>query len=224
MKARSPVSAAESLGAGQTDVIRCGWPGIDDLIYSRYHDTEWGVPLRDSQALFEKLALESFQAGLSWLTILRKRDHFRTAFQGFDPERVARFDADDVARLMADTGIVRNRAKIEATIANAQAFLALSQRTSFSQFVWSFAPPHPSPVRDAYQTVPGMTAESKKLSKALKAEGFRFVGPTTVYSLMQSAGMVNDHAAACHRHQVCARLQAADRVAHTSGRVGPSST
>ncbi|HRY06836.1 MAG TPA: DNA-3-methyladenine glycosylase I [Hyphomicrobiaceae bacterium] len=189
---------------------RCPWPGIADPQYARYHDEEWGVPLADDHALFEKLVLEGFQAGLSWLTILKKRDNFRRAFHGFDAERIARFTAKDIARLMADPGIVRNRLKIEATITNAGAFLDLQARDGLAALMWRIArseSPSRASAPRTFADVPAQTAASRQLSKALKSAGFRFVGPTTVYALMQSAGMVNDHLAACHRRATCAKLQ-----------------
>jgi DNA-3-methyladenine glycosylase I len=189
---------------------RCPWAGIADAAYVRYHDEEWGVPLTREKALFEKLVLEGFQAGLSWLTILKKRERFRRAFDGFEPERVARYGAKDIARLMQDEGIVRNRAKIEATIDNAKAYLELGARTGLKNFLWGFL--DHGPVQNRYRRlsdVPPETELSKRISKALKAEGFRFVGPTTVYAFMQSVGMVNDHLVSCHRHDPCAELQRA---------------
>jgi DNA-3-methyladenine glycosylase I len=189
-------------------LVRCPWVGIAEPIYTRYHDQEWGVPQPDDRALFEKLVLEGFQAGLSWLTILKKREDFRRAFHGFVPERIARYGAKDVARLMADPGIVRNRLKVEATIDNARAVLRLTQRTRLSTFLWNFLDGHPQINRHkSFKTVPAETPASKAISKALKAEGFRFVGPTTVYAFMQSTGMVNDHLVTCHRHEACAELQ-----------------
>jgi DNA-3-methyladenine glycosylase I len=187
--------------------VRCPWPGLADAEYRRYHDEEWGVPHSDSRRLFEKLCLEGFQSGLSWLTILRKRDNFRRAFAGFDPERVARFGPPDVERLMGDTGIVRNRAKIEATIGNARACLALAERRPLAGFLWDFVDGRPVINRHAgFGDVPAETDLSRRISKALKAEGFRFVGPTTVYAFLQSSGFVNDHLVGCHRHAACARL------------------
>ena len=182
--------------------VRCGWCGVDP-VYVAYHDTEWGVPERDSRALFEKLALDGFQAGLSWITILKKRDAFRQGFAGFEPARIARFGEDDVARLLADPGIVRHRGKIEATIGNAQAYLRMAEAgTDFSEFLWSFVG---GKVRvNTWKTladVPAQTDESRAMSKALSKEGFRFVGPTIVYAFMQAVGMVNDHLAGCHRHK-----------------------
>ena len=194
-------------------IERCPWTGIEDPIYARYHDTEWGVPLTDGSALFEKLVLEGFQAGLSWLTILRKRENFRKAFHGFEAARIARFTEKDIARLMEDAGIVRNRMKIEATIDNAKAYLALSKRVTFSHFIWSHldGPPRQNKLQ-TLKDAPAQTDISKRLSKALKHEGFRFVGPTTVYAFMQSSGMVNDHLVSCPRHAVCAKLQLALRA------------
>jgi DNA-3-methyladenine glycosylase I len=189
-------------------LVRCPWVGIGEPIYTRYHDQEWGVPQPDDRALFEKLVLEGFQAGLSWLTILKKREDFRRAFHGFVPERIARYGAKDIARLMADPGIVRNRLKVEATIDNARAVLRLTQRTRLSTFLWNFLDGHPQINRHkSFKTVPAESPASKAISKALKAEGFRFVGPTTVYAFMQSTGMVNDHLVTCHRHEACAELQ-----------------
>ena len=173
--------------------MRCFGDG--NPLYERYHDEEWGVPVRDERGLFERFSLEAFQSGLAWITILRKREAFRAAFAGFDPELVARFGEVDVARLLADEGIVRNRAKIEATIANARATLALREAgTPLHELVWSFAPP---PREAAPFSVPAETDESKALAKALKAAGFRFVGPTTVYAAMQACGLVDDHVAGC---------------------------
>jgi len=192
----------------KAEVIRCGWVGISDAEYTRYHDEEWGVPRSDDKALFEKLILEGFQAGLSWITILRKRENFRTAFHGFDAERVARYSARDIERLMNDAGIVRNKAKIEATIENAQAYLRLKERTSLGKFLWEFLDGKPViHERRTMRDIPPETPQSKAISKALKKEGFRFVGPTTVYAFMQSTGFVNDHVVDCHRHAPCAALQ-----------------
>jgi len=192
----------------KSDIVRCGWVGISDAEYTRYHDEEWGVPKSDDGALLEKLSLEGFQAGLSWITILRKRENFRKAFHGFDAERVARFTARDVERLMGDAGIVRNKAKIEATIENAQAYLRLRERTSLGKFLWDFLDGKPViHERRTMRDIPPESAESKTISKALKKEGFRFVGPTTVYAFMQSSGFVNDHIVDCHRYGPCAALQ-----------------
>ncbi len=182
--------------------IRCAWPG-DDPLYVAYHDTEWGVPEWDHRALFEKLILDGFQAGLSWITILRKRDNFIEAFDGFRPEVIAGYEPDKVAALMADAGIVRNRAKIEATIGNARGWLDIMGRDGgFSGFLWRFTGGEPKVNRwTATAEVPAETAESQAMSKALRAEGFRFVGPTICYGFMQAVGMVNDHTTACFRHR-----------------------
>jgi DNA-3-methyladenine glycosylase I len=190
------------------ELVRCGWVGISDAEYTRYHDQEWGVPKSDDRALFEKLVLEGFQAGLSWITILRKRENFRKAFHAFDAERIARFGTHDVERLMGDAGIVRNKAKIEATIENAQAYLRMKERTSLAKVLWDFVDGKPLiHERQTMRDIPPETPVSKAISKALKKEGFRFVGPTTVYAFMQSSGFVNDHVAGCHRHGACAALQ-----------------
>ena len=186
-----------SLLTGPDSRDRCAWVGDDD-VYRRYHDEEWGTPLHGDRALFEKMALEGFQAGLSWITILRKRPRFREVFAGFESEIVAEFGEDDVERLMADAGIIRNRAKIEATIGNARLLRGMSEG-EFDALMWSFAPPA-SGVRPAsFADVPAVTAESTALSKELRRRGFRFVGPTTMYALMQSGGMVDDHIAGCWR-------------------------
>ena len=180
--------------------VRCGWldgsrlAPADFMLYRDYHDTEWGHSLRDSAALFERISLEAFQSGLSWLIILRKRENFRAAFHGFDAERIARYTDRDVERLLADTGIVRNRAKIEATIANARAVGDLD--VDLGELLWSFAPP-PRPRPAALSDVPAVSPESTAMAKELKRRGFRFVGPTTAYALMQATGMVDDHVAAC---------------------------
>jgi DNA-3-methyladenine glycosylase I len=170
---------------------RCWW-GASTPEYLAYHDEEWGRPVHDSRALFEKMCLEAFQSGLSWLTILRKRESFRAAFAGFEIERVAAFGEADVARLMADAGIVRNHAKIEAAIANARAALDLD----LSELLWSFAP-EPRPRPRAPSDIPASTPESAAMAKELKRRGFRFVGPTTAYALMQACGLVDDHIEGC---------------------------
>jgi DNA-3-methyladenine glycosylase I len=172
---------------------RCWW-GASTPEYVRYHDEEWGRPVRDSRGLFEKLSLEAFQSGLSWLTILRKRESFRAAFANFDVERVAAFGEADVARLMADAGIVRNRAKIDATIANARAAAALD--VDLAELLWSFAP-EPRPRPRTPEDVPASTPESTAMAKELKRRGFRFVGPTTAYAMMQACGLVDDHLEGC---------------------------
>jgi DNA-3-methyladenine glycosylase I len=174
---------------------RCPWCGTDPL-YVAYHDHEWGRPERDPRHLFELLILESFQAGLSWITILRKRDGFRAAFRGFDPAVLATWGESDILRLLQDPGIVRHRGKIEGTIRGAQAYLRIEARQGFSPFLWSFAPPPGHRPANLAQ-VPGQTAQSQAMSKALKAEGFNFVGPTITYAFMQASGMVNDHIATC---------------------------
>ena len=193
-------------------VQRCAWSGTDPL-YVRYHDEEWGVLKTDDRALFEKLVLEGFQAGLSWLTILKKRDNFRKAFHDFDAARIVRYGEKDMARLMADTGIVRNRLKVEATIANARALLKLQERTTLAALLWAFLDGRPQiNTHRSLKTVPAETPVSKAMSKALLAEGFRFVGPTTVYAFMQAVGMVNDHLVDCFRHAPCAKLQRSFRM------------
>lgn len=174
--------------------LRCRWAGSAPE-YLDYHDTEWGRELRGEQALFERLSLEAFQAGLSWITILRKREAFRSAFRGFDPEQVASFGEGDVHRLLGDTGIVRNRAKIEATIMNARAVVDLEE--SFSDLLWSFAPERPRPAPRSVADIVATTSESKHMARELRRRGFRFVGPTTAYALMQATGMVDDHMADC---------------------------
>ena len=192
----------------KADKPRCTWPGLEHPEYLHYHDTEWGVPTADDTKLFEKLILEGFQSGLSWLTILRKRDTFRQAFHGFDAERIARYTDKDKARLMADAGIIRNRLKIDATIDNARAFLALQDKEGLAPFLWDFF--DGKPLINAYAQhgdVPPVTDHSTRISKALKQKGFRFVGPTTVYAFLQSMGFVNDHLTTCHRHAQCAKLQ-----------------
>ena len=200
-------------GIPDPDLVRCPWGGIADPLYARYHDEEWGVPYADDRRMLEKMALEGFQSGLSWLTILKKRENFRLAFDGFDPEKVARYGAKDVARLMADAGIVRNRLKIEATIDNARAYLKLRETQSLASLVWSMVDGRP--LANAFasmRVMPPQTPQSKALSKALKARGFRFVGPTTMYAFMQSSGLVNDHVTTCHRHAACAKLQKAFKL------------
>ena len=180
--------------------MRCAWAGDDPLMVA-HHDDEWGVPVRDDGTLFEFLTLEGAQAGLSWMTILRRREGYRNAFAGFDPEAVARFDDDDAARLMADPGIVRNRAKIAATIGNARALLAVrEERGSFAEHLWSFVGGQPlQPGRTAMSEIPAETPESRAISRDLKRRGFAFVGPTIVYALMQTCGLVNDHVRDCDR-------------------------
>ena len=184
---------------GPDGVPRCPWAG-DDPLYVCYHDEEWGRPITDETGVFERICLEGFQAGLAWITILRKREAFRAAFDGFDPARVARYGDRDVARLLADSGIVRHRGKIEATIGNARALVALhAQGGSLAELVWAHAPARPEPAPRTLADVPAQTVESAALSRALKAHGFRFVGPTTAYAAMQAMGVVDDHLAGCAR-------------------------
>lgn len=182
-------------------LIRCPWPGVDPL-YVAYHDNEWGVEERDSRALFEKLLLDGFQAGLSWITILRKREAFREAFRGFDPEKIARFDSKRIAALMENKGIVRNRAKIEGAVRSAQSYLEMLERgQDFSAYLWGFV--DGEPIVNSYSTlaeVPAETPVAVRLSKELRKRGFSFVGPKIVYAFMQAVGMVNDHLVTCYRH------------------------
>jgi len=200
------VSDDGSLVLHEDGRARCWWPGTDPL-YVAYHDTEWGVPEYDDRALFEKLILDGFQAGLSWITILRKRETFRAAFDGFDPQAIARYDEAEVAALMADTGIVRNRAKIEATIRGARAWLAIQERGSFSTFLWDFVDGRPVQPNLARRTgAPTQTPAAERMSKALKAQGFGFCGPTIVYAFMQATGLTNDHLTGCFRHAEVAAL------------------
>jgi len=186
---------------------RCPWPGIDPL-YVAYHDEEWGVPEYDDRALYEKLVLDGFQAGLSWITILRKRDAFRRAFDDFQPEKIARYNAKKVASLMQDAGIVRNRMKIEGAIASARVWLDMMETSpGFSAVLWDFV--DGKPIVNRYKSmdqVPAETTLSRAISKELKSRGFKFCGPTIVYAFMQATGMVNDHLATCHRHAACAAL------------------
>lgn len=189
-----------SLVTGTDGLARCGWVGAD-AEYERYHDEEWGRPLHGDRPLFEKIALEGFQAGLSWITILKRRDGFRRAFRGFEPEAVAALGPDEVEVLMQDSGIIRNRAKIDATISNARVLVDLTSDDpgALDRLVWSFAPSVARSRPIALDELPAVTAESTALSKALRSLGFRFVGPTTMYALMQSAGLVDDHLVGCHR-------------------------
>lgn len=189
-----------------SEADRCLWCGVDPL-YVTYHDTEWGVPERDSRALWEKLILDGFQAGLAWITILRKRDAFRAAFEGFEPEIIAGWGEPDVLRLLSDPGIVRHRGKIEAAISNAQAYLDLERQDGFADFVWSYV--DGSPLQNHWTSqadVPATTDLSERLSKDLKKAGFRFCGPTIVYAWMQATGVVNDHLVGCPRHAEVAAL------------------
>lgn len=189
------------------NLTRCPWPGTDPL-YVAYHDEEWGVPEFDDRALYEKLILDGFQAGLAWITILRKRDTFRAAFDGFEPEKIARYDAKKVEALMADAGIVRNRLKIEGTIRSAQVWLDMMENgPGFSAFLWDFVDGKPVLNRfEAMKDVPAETPLSCAMSKGLKARGFKFCGPTIVYAFMQATGLVNDHLTSCHRHKACTAL------------------
>jgi DNA-3-methyladenine glycosylase I len=188
---------------GDDGLPRCGWC-LGSADYVAYHDDEWGRPVVDDVRLFEKVCLEGFQSGLSWLTILRKREGFRSAFAGFDPERVARFDDADVARLLADAGIVRHRGKIEATIANARATLDVqAELGSLAALIWSHEPDRARPAPTTMGDIASVTPESTALAKDLKRRGFRFVGPTTAYAAMQSLGVVDDHLAGCHSREAC---------------------
>jgi DNA-3-methyladenine glycosylase I len=188
------------------DTKRCPWAGTDAL-YIAYHDEEWGVPKTDQRALFEKLVLEGFQAGLAWITILRKREAFCAAFDDFDAATMARYGPRKITSLLQDAGIVRHRGKIEAAISNAKAYLELEAGPGFSQFLWSFVDGKPK--QNHYRSlaeIPAETPESRALAKALKSLGFRFCGPTTLHAFMQSVGMVNDHLTSCRRHAACAKL------------------
>ncbi len=191
------------------DLIRCDWRGMaGDPLYEAYHDTEWGVPEYDARALWEKLVLDGFQAGLAWITILRKRDAFREAFAGFDPDLVARFGEAERAALMANAGIVRSNAKIDAAIQSARIYLDMREKgEDFSQFIWSFT--NGRVVQNQWSEigqVPAQTRVAEEMSKALKAKGFKFVGPVIVYAFMQATGVVNDHLTCCHRHEQVKRL------------------
>jgi DNA-3-methyladenine glycosylase I len=184
-------------------ICRCSWCGTDP-IYVHYHDTDWGVPEYDARALWEKLILDGFQAGLSWITILKKRENFRVAFDRFDPDVIARYDDKKVAALMQDSGIVRNKLKVEATISNAQAYLEMGD---FSAYLWNFI--DGKPVQNSFTSmkqVPAATPLAEKVSKDLKKRGFRFVGPTIVYAFMQACGLINDHMVECHRHDAVKKL------------------
>ncbi len=184
-------------------ICRCSWCGTDPL-YVHYHDTDWGVPEYDSRALFEKLILDGFQAGLSWITILRKRENFRAAFDGFKPEIIASYDGRKIEALMQDAGIVRNRAKIEGTVASAQLYLAMPD---FAGHLWSFVDGKPVQNRfTSHSQVPAATALAERVSKDLKKRGFKFVGPTIVYAFMQACGLINDHMVDCHRHDAVKKM------------------
>jgi DNA-3-methyladenine glycosylase I len=203
---------SEWLRPTSTGKLRCWWPG-DDVPYQEYHDTEWGRAVIDDERLFEKVCLEGFQSGLSWLTILRKRENFRSAFAGFDIDVVARFTEEDIIRLMNDAGIVRHRGKIEATINNAARALELIELTgSLAQHFWSFAPTVPYGRDGEGQHPSGLSTTSPSaiaLSKDLKKRGWKFVGPTTMYSFMQSMGMINDHLQECFVHEACEKARVA---------------
>lgn len=196
------MTAAQGPVVGDDGVARCPW-GSGDPVNRAYHDTEWGLRVSGESAHLERLTLEAFQSGLSWLTILNKRESFRAAFAGFDAEVVAAYDEGDVERLMADAGIVRNRRKVEAAIANARATLALREEGGLEAFLWSFAP-EPGPAPRTTADVPTTSPESVALSRALKKAGFAHVGPTTMYALMEAIGLVDDHLEGCHRRG-CAR-------------------
>ncbi|WP_152612951.1 DNA-3-methyladenine glycosylase I [Tateyamaria sp. ANG-S1] len=187
-------------------VHRCGWEG-DAPDYVAYHDTEWGVPEYDPRALWEKLILDGFQAGLSWITILRKRDAFRAAFAEFDPAVVATWGEADVQRLLADPGIIRHRGKIEATITNARAYLEVNEAIGFDKFLWNYVDGQPLQTNfSSRDQVPPKTKLSEQVSKDLRARGFKFVGPTIVYAFMEATGLVNDHITPCFRHTECAAM------------------
>jgi DNA-3-methyladenine glycosylase I len=186
--------------------VRCAWAG-PEKIYLEYHDTDWGVPEYNSRALWEKLILDGFQAGLSWITILRKRENFRRAFAGFKPEIIASWGTAEVERLLKDPGIIRHRGKIEATLSNARVWQKIEAREGFDHFLWKYVDGRP--VQNAFQVqedVPAQTPLSRQISKDLRAEGFRFCGPTIVYAFMQAVGMVNDHLVSCHRHDAVAAM------------------
>jgi DNA-3-methyladenine glycosylase I len=195
-------------------LTRCPWPGEDPL-YVTYHDTEWGVPEYDDRALYEKLILDGFQAGLSWITILRKRDNFRRAFDDFEPAKIARYSDRKIHALMNDAGIVRNRAKIEGTVNSAKSYLKIVEdRPGFSKFLWDFLDGQPKVNQfKTTASVPAATPLSTKISKELSARGFKFVGPTIVYAFMQATGMVNDHLVSCHCHGTCSAKTRAPRLA-----------
>lgn len=192
---------------------RCGWTGGNDPLMTAYHDEEWGVPLHDDRALFELLTLEGAQAGLSWQTVLRRREGYRRAFEGFDVDRIARYGDKDRARLLGDTGIIRNRAKVDATIGNARALLELlPEAGSFDAYLWGFVGGRPRQNRfETLSELPAETEESRALSKDLRRRGFRFVGPTICYAFMQAAGLVNDHEVSCFRYAVLSKPRRGSR-------------
>lgn len=187
-----------------TDVVRCGWCGTDEL-YCQYHDEEWGVPVYDDQKMFEFLTLEGAQAGLSWITVLRKREAYRKAFDNFDPVKIARYSEARKAKLLQNPGIIRNRLKIESVVRNARAYLDMQEKgESFSEFLWQFVDGKPKQNRRrTLADIPASTPESDAMSKALKKRGFNFVGTTICYAHMQATGMVNDHLISCHRYNDC---------------------
>ena len=188
------------------ELVRCPWPGSDPL-YVAYHDQEWGVPEYDDRALYEKLVLDGFQAGLSWITILRKRENFRRAFDDFVPEKIARYRPAKIEKLMADAGIVRNRQKIEGTVLSARAWLeTMENGPGFSALLWDIAGGTKTNRFRSIKQIPTDTETSRKMSKELARRGFKFCGPTIVYAFMQAVGMVNDHLVACHRYPACAKL------------------
>jgi DNA-3-methyladenine glycosylase I len=192
----------------KADIVRCSWPGEDPL-YVAYHDEEWGVPEFDDRALYEKLVLDGFQAGLSWITILRKRENFRAAFDDFAPQKIARYGERQIARLLKDEGIVRSRAKIAAAIKGAQLWLDMMEKEpgGFTQFIWKHVDGRPRVNRyKSIAQVPAKTEMSENLAKDLKQRGFKFCGPVIVYAFAQAVGMVNDHLVSCHRHAACAKL------------------
>ncbi|HET9903584.1 MAG TPA: DNA-3-methyladenine glycosylase I [Xanthobacteraceae bacterium] len=201
------MTAVLSASSPVAEPVRCPWPGQDPL-YVAYHDEEWGVPEFDDRALYEKLILDGFQAGLSWITILRKRDNFRRAFDGFAPEKIARYTPKKIESLMADPGIVRNRQKIEGAVASARAWLEIMEKgPGFSPLLWEFLDGRPKVNRFRSRgQVPAETPISRAMSKELAARGFKFCGPTIVYAFMQAVGMVNDHLVSCHRHAPLAAL------------------
>lgn len=188
------------------DNLRCPW-SVGDELYEHYHDTEWGVPKADDRLFFEKLCLEGFQAGLSWITVLRKRERFREVFDGFDPVKIASYDDRKIEALMQDQGIIRNRLKIKATISNAQAFLKMQEKQGLAAFFWGYVDGRP--VQNSFDDlsqVPAETEISQRISKDLKKAGFKFCGPTIVYAYMQSLGLVNDHLVSCPSYAVCREL------------------
>jgi len=201
------MTAAPSPVVADAGLVRCPWPK-NDALYCDYHDQEWGVPEFDDRALYEKLVLDGFQAGLSWIIILRKRENFRRAFGGFMPEKIARYTPKKIERLMQDAGIVRNRAKIEGAVLSARAFLAVMEKgPGFSQLLWDFVDGKPKVNRfRSMRQVPAETPVSRAMSKELAQRGFKFCGPTIVYAFMQAVGMVNDHLMTCHRHEAVQKL------------------